>query len=330
MQIRSLALNSINNISNNLNKNVTYTNNKQLSQDIFIRNCSFKGDGSADNKSFDSFKNWANEVNFVSFADEVINKTGRILGSGLESKTYAIPCNDDWVIRQYNRSKMINEGVSAPKIVEIKDIAPNLNVGQFVASIQLPVSETVSQQFYVLKRQTGESIGVPYSLRNDVDDNTSNKHLTTLRQLSRLPQESFDKLIKDIIYVTDQGYKFDCSDPGNFLFDEDTQKINFINVENKLGFEETTQFGDVLFALLGGEFAVEFNKSDRPRNERDEARILSQKICSMFMISMIRKNQQFTFSNKFQDVFNSKSFEAILGTSNQDEKIDKLIKLGLC
>ena len=65
-------------------------------------------------------------------------------------------------------------------------------------------------------------------------------------------------------------------------------------------------------------------------SEKDEAIRLSQKICSKFMIAMIRKNLQFTFTDKFEDVFNSKAFEAIMGTSNQDEKVDKLIEFGLC
>ena len=114
------------------------------------------------------------------------------------------------------------------------------------------------------------------------------------------------------------------------MIDTKSKSVNFVGIENKMGMENNTQYGDVLFALLDGEFGVEFNKSDRPQCEKDEAIRLSQKICSKFMIAMIRKNLQFTFTDKFEDVFNSKAFEAIMGTSNQDEKVDKLIEFGLC
>ena len=328
MQITPFGINSIKYISNN--NNLNRTKMTQLSNDMFVRTTSFGNTNKTDDKSFEKFEQWAKETEFTTYAPDIIARTGKILGSGFESKTYSIPRNNDWVIRQYNRSGMLNVPAEEPEIKKIEDISPELNVGQFVASVRLPINSRLSQQFYVLKRQSGESYGVSYSSRNDVNDQTTKTHINSLKKLADLPQESFDKLIKDIDYITKRGYKFECTDPGNFMIDSDAQSVNFLNIENKLGSVNSNQYGDVLFALLDGEFAIEFNKSDRNQSEKDTATRLSQQICSKFMIAMIRNNVQFDFTNQFQDVFNSKAFEAILGTTNYDDKIDKLIELGLC
>ena len=328
MQITPIAINQLKNINNRISINNFSTRpSMNLANDTFVKSCSFGKAQKEDEKSFEKFEQWAKETEFTTYAPEIIAKTGRILGSGFDSKIYAIPRNNDWVIKQYNRSGMLNMQTEKPVVSKIDDISPDLNIGQFVASVRLPINDRLSQQFFVLKRQSGSSYGVSYTYRNDVNDSTSKVHLNSLRKLSELPQESFDKLIQDIDYVTQRGYKFDCSNPGNFLIDEETKSINFVNVEDRLGTMNTTQYGDVLFALLDGEFAVEFDKSSRTQSEKDAAVRLSQQICSKFMIAMIRKNVKFDFTNKFQDVFNSKAFENIIGTTNND---DKLIELGLC
>lgn len=329
MQITVSALNSVKNITN-LVSNKRSQNSPQLANDTFIRTCSFGNSTKEDDKSYEKFRQWSDEVGFLDFAQEIISSTGRIIGSGFEAKTYAIPHNDQWVIKQSKRAGLINVFTPEAQILEIKDIAPDLNIGQYIATVKIPLNDRFTQQFYILKKQTGESFGVPYSARNDVNDTTAKVHLNSLKKLSELPQESFDKLVSDIQYVTRKGYKFDVANPCNFMIDSTKKSVNFVGIENKIGMENNTQYGDVLFALLDGEFGVEFNKSDRPQNEKEEAAILSQKICSKFMISMIRKNVQFTFTDKFEDVFNSRAFEAIMGTSNQDEKVDKMIELGLC
>ena len=329
MQITASALNSVRNITNIFtNKRVVST--PQLANDTFVRTCSFGNAPKEDNKSYEQFKKWSDEVGFLDCAQEIISKTGRIIGSGFESKTYAIPHNEQWVIKQSKRAGLVNVFTPESQILEIKDIAPDLNIGQYIATVKIPLNDRFTQQFYILKKQTGEALGVPYSARNDVNDTTAKVHIDMLKKLSELPQESFDKLISDIDYVTKKGYKFDVANPCNFLLDEARKSINFVGIENKIGMENNTQYGDVLFALLDGEFGIEFNKSNRSQSEKEEATTLSQRICSKFMISMIRKNVQFSFTDKFEDVFNSKPFEAIMGTSNQDEKIDALIKFGLC
>lgn len=329
MKITASTINSIRNITNIVNnKGVQKT--PQLQNDTFIRTCSFGQADKEDSKSFNKFKQWSDEVGFLDFAQEIISRTGRIIGSSFDAKIYAIPHNEDWVIKQSKRAGIVNITTPQSQILEIKDISPDLNIGQFVASVKIPINERCTEQFYILKKQTGESFGVPYSERNDVNDTTTKAHINALRKLSNLPQESFDKLISDISYVTQKGYKFDVANPCNFLIDSATNSINFVGIENKIGMEDNTQYGDVLFALLDGEFGVEFNKSNRPQSEKDEAASLSQDICKKFMISMIRKNVQFTFTDRFEDVFNSKPFETIMGSSNYDEKVDNMIKFGLC
>ena len=153
MQITASAINSIKSITNFVNsKQIQKT--PQLANDAFVRTCSFGNSSQEDDKSFDKFKQWSDEVGFLDFAREIISTTGRIIGSGFESKTYSIPHNEQWVIKQSKRAGVINDFTPAPQIIEIKDISPDLNIGQYVATVKIPLNDRFTQQFYILKKQT--------------------------------------------------------------------------------------------------------------------------------------------------------------------------------
>ena len=55
----------------------------------FKRNVSFKSNNI--NNSLDDFIKWSNETDFLSHARKIVEKTGKILGSGFEGITYLIP-----------------------------------------------------------------------------------------------------------------------------------------------------------------------------------------------------------------------------------------------
>lgn len=323
--MNTISFNPITNISR-INYNKRH-NNISLNNDVFVRTTSFGAKKKDDVQSFDEFEKWANETNFIANARDYIN-TGKIIGSGFEGKTIEIPNCDRWVIKQFDRSSFINQKIKDTEIVKVSDISPKLNVGQFVASVKMPLGHSSCEHFYVLKKQTGISHGVSYDCSDIVTDNTAKQHIESLKRVAKLPQASFDKLIGDIKYITQRGYKLDCSNPYNFMIDEQKQSVNFVDVADKVE-KDNNQYGDVLYALLDGEFAENFNKSNRSQKEKDIADIHSRQICSKFIVAMMKKNEKFTDSEKFLKVFNSQVFDEILGEDSQELKVNKLIELGL-
>lgn len=325
MIISPISLNISKNLCLNKNNSKVLTYNR--SNDVFIRTTSFSG--RKDNKSFEEFKKWADETDFYSKAVDIVNKSGTILGNGFEGTTYAIPNNEQWVIKQFSRSTIVSEKLSKPKIEKIKDISPDLNIGQFIASVKIPVNDRLAQHMYILKKQTGISHGVPHSMNSQVSDFTSKMHLDSLKRVAQMPIKTYETLIDDIRYVTQRGYKFDTENPYNFMIDTENQRINFVDIADKIEDKEITQYGDVLFALLDSNFAQTFNESDRPTSEKNDAKRYSARICSKFISAMIRKKASFSFSPDFTKVFISEPFEYVIGTHQPDKKIKKLKDLGL-
>ena len=327
MQITNF--NPINTIKNNSLKQKSQYISQTNCSDVFTRKTSFRGKEQPlnDGKSYDDFINWANETDFINKTDEII-RTGEILGSGFEGKTIAIPECDNWVIKVYNRAHIINQKLKEPQITEIKDILPELNVGQFVASVKIPLGENYCQHFYVLKKQDGVSYGVPYDSKNTVCDSTVKEHLDTLSKMANMPIETYEKLVDDIQYVTEKGYKFDSGNPYNFMMDEENQRINFVDIADKKN-DKKTQFGDVLFALLDGDFSASLRNSSRPDKEKDLSQDYSKKIISKFFIAMIRKQYRFNEDNNFLKVQNNPAFDAVVGGKTPEEKVDIMIELGL-
>ncbi len=303
-------------------------NTKALDKDVFIKTTSFGSSARKNDLSFEAFEEWAEETNFIDNALQMINETAPILGSGFEGTTYGIPGCDRWVMKEYKRSNLLCENLKKPRITKITDVSPDLNIGQFIASVKIPVSSNLTQNFYVLKRQQGKSYGVQYSERDFMCDSNATKHKESLKTLANFPQESYNKLLNDIEYINKQGYQLDCVNPYNFMIDTENQTINFVDANDRRE-EKGMQYGDVLFALLDGDFAKTYEMSDRPENEKEEVREYSSQICSKFLIAMSKKQAQFSPSEKFLKVYNSSTFEGVIGESDPVKKEDLMITLGL-
>ena len=304
-------------------KNITYDS------DIFIKNPSFSGyENITDEKSYESFLNWANQTNFLSQVREVEERTGEILGYGFEGTTFGIPGTDNWVLKKYNRGNFVAIGNNEAKIIEIKDFSPKLNVGQTIARIEIPAGTKYSYIYYILKRQTGKSLGIPFFAAENISDINIKSHLEALRTLATAPQETFDKCIKDIDYVTRQGYEFDCGNPYNFMFDSKKQAINFVDISDKLK-DNNTQYGDVLYALLDGKFAINFNTSDCDIETKEIAKTLSYTIINKYVTAMKKANAKFSEGKFFTELLETDMLNNLLKSPSKEKKMTRLREMGL-
>ena len=322
--MRISAFNSLSKLSN---IHTTKTNNaKYTSNDIFVRRASFGKTN--DEKTFSSFKKWSDETNFPNHASKITSNPANIIGDGFEGTVYSIPNNDDWVIKTFKRSNLVQYHVDKPEIIEIDDIAPGLNIGQKIASVRIPLNERLSEHFYILKKQTGKPLGVHHILMDNVSAGSTKMHLESLETIAKLPSSSYKKLVDDINYVVDCGYQFDGDTPQNYLLDKENKTINFVDI-NDLNTDGKSQHSEVLYAILGANFNEKFMNSHRPAEEKELADKLSTVICAKFITAMASTNSKFSNTQHFIQLIKSNAFTKILGTDDINEKLTILAENNL-
>ncbi len=259
---------------------IAYTPIRNMPCKMTAHNPSFGKSGSGN--SFEDFKIWANDTDFYSNALNIIDYTGTVLGSGFEGITYSIPDNDKWVIKVDKRASFLPVKTDKPTAYEIKDNAPSLNLGQMIGYVIIPSSSRTSRKFYIMKKQKGDTFGIPFQYRNNFSDLNTKLHIKSLKNISEFPPKSYEQLVKDVVLANKCGYKFDLVNPNNIMIDNENKKINFVDVEYNEMYKNKNQLFDVLFLLLDGEFAVNFNNSNMSDQKIREAARYSDIIISKF------------------------------------------------
>ncbi len=241
-----------------------------------------------EDNSFNSFKNWAEQTNFGDKVVDIVERTGRIIGEGAEGCVYEIPDCENWVIKQYKRSYMLLSPVDSTKIEEVEDISPEVNIGQPVATIKIPLDKDYSFVYWILKKQNGKSCGVysfnPFEPTRSLSEYNINAHINSLKMLSDAPQETFNKCVKDAGYITSIGYLIDCGNSNNFLYDQNKKEINFVDINDE--YNGNNQYADVLSGLLGGEFGMFYNSNAEESPQKDSAYEMSKTIVKKYFAAM--------------------------------------------
>ena len=103
----------------------------------------------------------------------------------------------------------------------------------------------------------------------------------------------------------------------------------FVDINDKHN-KSISQFGNVLFSLLGGFYYLKFDNSNVPSyQERTNAQELSQQIFEKFITSMKNNGYKFDYSYVFSDLLETNKFDKIVGIGNIDTKFMNLHKMGL-
>ncbi len=283
-----MKINSINTYNKIINgQKIRYNKINFCSNDSFVKseNKDLKSE-----KTYKEFKNWAEKNNFLSEIKNITNSPKNIIGSGFEGITYQIPNQDKWVIKVFKRSDFLKIPNEKPKIIEIEDKSPYLNIGQTIAKIEVPAGKEYSYVYYILKKQNGKPYSVDFEDSIFYTENSMKLYLESLKKLSEYPQSSFNKLIKDIKTITELGYEIDCSNPNNILVDDELKSINFVDINDRLKLKNN-QYGEVLYSLLGGNFAVTLAFEENQDNEMLNE--LRNKILDKYYIAMRNNNVKF-------------------------------------
>ena len=309
-------------ILNNILTNYTFKRNnnykvyKSLDTDSFVKSIAFNGENQS---SFSNFKKWAKETNFINNIESYTSSNARVLGRGSEGIVYEISDNQDYVIKQYRRSYLVPIANTEAKIYKVNDILPELNVGQHIARIEVPNGSQYSTIYHILKRQQGKPHSVEFAYLNIVNSSTIKIYLDSLKRLSELPQESFNNCVRDVQYITKNGYKIECDNPHNILIDYDNSKINFVDIYDKKK-DYSNQQGEVLYSLLGAEYPKAFFTAQKTSIvEKEEARIYSNIIISKYLKAMKSQGIKFDHGQFFTKLINSHLFDEVLSLQKLSE-----------
>ncbi|MCD7779786.1 MAG: hypothetical protein LUH05_03855 [Candidatus Gastranaerophilales bacterium] len=320
-------INFINNIKAPSKSNLIHFRGS-IGNDTFVKTQETE---SIDAQSFENFKKWAISNDFLSNANEIADDlSGNIIGSGFEGITYEIPNTDNWVMKRYKRSYFIQLQTEKPTIEEVKDIAPKLNIGQTIATVKIPAGNSDSSfQYWILKRQTGNSYGVSYDFSRNINEANVKTHLDSLKKAAALPQKAYDKCINDARYITEQGYAIDYCNPNNLMIDEDKQEIHFVDINDKHnGCKE--QYAEILYLLLDSDFGINFNKNSTDICSKNESDELSKVIIQKFFKAMNKQNVKFDIDGATLAVMISMNMlNSVLKSNTKEEKFEELKEMNL-
>ena len=164
------------------------------------------------------------------------------------------------------------------------------------------MSDYVTTHFYVHKKQEGGPLGVRKLFRNSVSATSSREHIESLAKLANLPKESYEKLAEEVKFISEKGFGINGSETSNFSIDMNSNRINLV-VTEKNNQRKTPQHAEVLYALLGGNFALKYNSSHRPDTEKDTANMYSYTIANKYINAVYNTGDEFKVTEHFKNIF---------------------------
>ena len=285
----------------------------KLNQDTFRKSPSFTGRV--------SFQTWMLQ-NDLTFKDiqNVITNDENIIGQGNYSTAYQIPNCEDFCLKinTLDKEDLVNADFSKAKLQDTEDKNLKINVGQQVAKISIAREYLpISYEIEILRKQTGESIGVPHpdtlvtgeythtarkGLAPYEDYSRKEKYARTIHEVANLPVESYEKLIQDFMDAKEAGYNFDYLNSNNLLVDSQNQKINLVD----MGKGENSSLAGLLYALTNiqyyGTFTSEWFNPVEPE-QKEQASKDTIEIISKFFKALENKGLRMDKSSAPSEVY---------------------------
>ncbi len=262
---------------------------------------------------YEKFENWANGVNLEKTIKETILNKDNVLGNGFSNTVYKIPENDEYVLRVSSASKKsVEELIKNSEIEIINCENANLkgNYGQQIAEIKL---KGTYERIEILKKQEGKTYGVPptaviYEENGEIragqvpyeDISRKEQYENSLASIAKYPVESYEKLIEDALRAQRAGFAFDFENANNFMYDDKTQSINMIDL-NQRGTPFKNELGNILWCLMCTDYAGTYFGSPESEisNERKQKTLNNNvEIIEKFTRAMKNKGVKFDYMNE--------------------------------
>jgi len=158
----------------------------------------------------------------------LIERRGKEIGRGGNATVFEIPSVKDYLLRVENKAlRAINRKMTDDLLLNVQilnDVFEGRNYGQRVISLHPNIQ--------ILKRQEGTPAGVPSRsfLWRQKDGPAVEMYEANLMRSAQMPQETYNQLINDLIYINNLGFNFDPSKTNNLLVDEKSQTFNLVDL----------------------------------------------------------------------------------------------------
>ena len=252
-------------------------------------------------------------------------------------KVFKLDGTDNWVLKQYTNSQIVPASHKKASVVQVRDNAPEMNLGQSIAKVEIPVNPQYSSLYFVQKNQKGHIIGVEEDRVNNPVKSNRSAHIRSLYEVANMPQEAFNQLIVDIREVAKKGYDINAKDQKSIKVDPYQKKFLLSNVSDFGGFNgfnapkdlkhSGEQYGDVLYTLVGGKYAIKYSKEKEFKSENDPARMLTNKIFHKYILAMSNNGCQFQKSENFDSLMKSNLFDNVLESRDFAVKVGNIKRL---
>jgi hypothetical protein len=149
-------------------------------------------------------------------------KSGTVIGQGGNARVYTIAHYPDLVLRVAHSIGVDNPDVCEP--TPIQDTCfKGRNFGQAVAECGPGVT--------LLHFQKGVAVGVPSYLRtNDRQAENDSMYENSTALAASMPQEAYEALLQDMLFVTSIGMQIDPSKSNNMLIDADCKRFKLVDL----------------------------------------------------------------------------------------------------
>lgn len=318
-------------------KNVGQTHLKAAPYDNFTKSETQKCDN--------AFIKWAYDTDFMPHGLAAALTEENKLGSGFTNSVYKIPSNPNYVLRVRNHNSIDDINFDNYTLVNCEDKNLKSNFGQCVAKImpadsQYPIFEILKKQKGITNSNPPSSVvyhengsiregELPYEALERKE-----YYGKCLNILANMPQESYDKLIDELIELDRAGYRFDYYNPNNFLLDDEDGKINIIDID-KTASGYKNDLGNILWALSGiGYFDTFMSDYDGVKTDdaaREEA--IKNTITVIDKYTQALKNKGAKYSKDGYEfttkLLSSLPFSFYLRSVNNDQKMQKLQEMGV-
>ena len=333
--------------TNNYN-NFQQQRKKTLVNDVFIRttpNISFKG---TEQNERNSFIEWAEKTDFLkSQLPYIFSNPDCKIGSGFFHAAYSIPGNDEYILRIPKNQEFQIFDFSNAIIKDKEDKNLRINIGQEVATIELPKEKGIPTTIEILKKQKGKAIGIPplqtlfipgtgvlKSNELPYDDLARKEYYaSTIHKVAQLPISAYEKLISDIREAEKFDYHFDHLNSNNLLIDEESGVINIIDMEKM---KVPVFLGDLLYALTNmnyfSTFSSQHNKYAVAEEMVNKVIMDIVEIIDKFIQAMRNKGEKFNREECAYEFFrfmSSLPFELYCRTCDDNEKWKILSEKGV-
>ena len=348
MLVSKINLFSANQVSKNYFRNSIPTFgvnlNKKPTADVFQKSENAQQKNNNDSKSFSEFKNWAKDRGYF-YGKSMPVLT--LIDDSNASKTYLIGGTDNWVLKRYNRAEIIPGSHSKTVVQKVKDVIPEINIGQTIARVEEPINESYSSLYFINKKQSGHPVVLPvesanqyyHYMKEDIQTFKNN-----IGEIANAPQEAYDKLINNTRVLLSKGYKIDTENPENIIYDTKNKEFHIKNISIQNVFGENiaewyanhdkpiTDYSNIFTAMLGGKYGIKYyqdthNKDYKNSLKDENLRNNVNRILLKYTSAMKLNGTCFNNTDSLNKILHSGVLDGILLPKDSNSRFDDLQRI---